>query len=91
MMRVAAANFDQRLRRRDHFDQPAIFQHQRIAAAQRDCVLEVEQEFQPAGAGHRHPPPMPIVEIEHDGIGRCLGPAVLWFYESSADHSGLQF
>ena len=70
MLRIVAANLDQRLGRRHHLDQPAVVQHQRVAAAQRHGVLEVEQEFEPARAGHRHPPPVPVVEIEHDGIGR---------------------
>ncbi|MDB5609150.1 MAG: hypothetical protein JWP25_6050 [Bradyrhizobium sp.] len=33
MLQVGAANFDQQLRRRDDLDQPAIVQHQRVAAA----------------------------------------------------------
>ena len=77
MQRIGAADFEQRLRGRDHLDQPAVFQHQRIAAAQRDGVLQIEQEFQPARPRHRHPPPVPVVEIEHDGIGRGLRPAML--------------
>ncbi len=70
MQRIDAADFEQRLRGGHHLDQPAVFEDQRIAAAQRDRVLEIEQEFQPARARHRHPPPVPVVEIEHDGIGR---------------------
>ena len=77
VMRVGAANLHQRLRRRDHFHQPAVIEHQRIAAAERDGVLEIEQEFEPARARHRHPPPMPVVEIEHDGVGRRFRPAML--------------
>ena len=69
MQRIGAADLDQRLRGRDHFDQPSVFQHQRIAAAQRHGVLQIEQKFQPARPRHRHPPPVPVVEIEHDGIG----------------------
>jgi len=48
MVRIGAANFNQRLRRRDHFDQPAVVEHQCIAAAQRDGVFQIEQEFKPA-------------------------------------------
>ena len=77
MMRIGALDLEQRLRRRDHFDQPAVFQHQRVAAAQCDGVFEVEQEFEPARARHRHPPPVPIVEIEHHGIGGGFRPAML--------------
>ena len=87
MQRIAAADFEQRLGRGDHLDQPAVFEHQRVAAAQRDGVFEVEQEFQPARAGHRHPPPVPVVEIEHDGVGGGLRPAVLAQNFGRADHS----
>jgi hypothetical protein len=87
MMRIGAADLHQRLRRRDHFDQPAIVEHQRIAAAQRHRVFEVEQEFKPSRARHRHPPPMPIVEIENDGIGRRLGPAMLRADFRGSDHA----
>ena len=45
MLRIVAANFGQRLRRRDHLDQPAIVEHQRVAAAQRDRVFQVEQKL----------------------------------------------
>jgi len=77
MVRIGAANFNKRLRRCDHFDQPAVVEHQRIAAAQRDGVFEIEQELKPARAAHRHAPPVPVVEIEHDGIGRGFRPAML--------------
>lgn len=33
VMRIAAADLEQRLGRRDHLDQPSVLQHQRIAAA----------------------------------------------------------
>jgi hypothetical protein len=76
MLRIGAANLDQRLRRRDDLDQPAIVEHQRIAAAQHGGVFQIEQEFEPARAGHRHPPAMTIVKIKHDGVGRRLIPAM---------------
>jgi len=86
MLRIVAANLGQRLGGRDHLDQPAVVEHQRVAAAQRHRVLEVEQELQPVRAGHRHPPPVAVVEIEHDGIGRRRAPAVLALDSGSADH-----
>ena len=86
MQGIGAADLDQRFRSRHHLDQPSVFQHQRIAAAQRDGVLEIEQEFETARARHRHPPPVPIVEIEHDGIGRGLRPAMLAQDFGCADH-----
>ena len=86
MVRIAAADLEQRLGRRHHFHQPAILQHQRIAAAQRDGVLEIEQEFEPARPSHRHPPPVPVVEIEHDGVGCRFCPAMLSQDFGCADH-----
>jgi hypothetical protein len=77
MQGIGTPDLDQGFCGRDHLDQPAVFQHQRVAAAQRDRVFQIEQEFQPARPYHRHPPPVPVVEIEHDGIGRCVRPAML--------------
>ncbi len=86
MQRIGAADFEQRLGRGDHFDQPAVLEHQRIAAAERHRIFEIEQELEPARARHRHPPPVPVVEIEHDGIGRRLVPAMLTLNFNRADH-----
>jgi hypothetical protein len=86
MQRIDAADFHQRLGRGNNFDQPAVFQHQRVAAAQRDGVFPIEQELQPARPRHRHPPPVPVVEIEHDGIGCGVRPAVLAQNLCRADH-----
>lgn len=83
---IVTANFQQRLRRRHDLDQPAVIEHQRVSAAQRDRILEVQQEFKPARAHHRHSPPVAIVEIEHDGIGWRLAPAMLTPYLRGADH-----
>ena len=91
MMRIDAPDLEQRLRRRDHFDQPAIVEHQRITTAQRDRGLEVEQEFKSPRARHRHPPPVTVVEIEDDRIGRRLRPAMLGADLRSSDHADLSF
>jgi hypothetical protein len=32
---------------------------------------------------------VPVVEIEHDGVGRCLRPAMLALYLRRADHGAL--
>jgi len=87
MMRVASLDLEQRLRRRHHLDKPAILQHQGVPATQRNGVVEVEQEFQPARTRHRHAPPMPIVEVEHDGVGRRFLPAMLSKNFRGADHA----
>lgn len=86
MQGIPPAYLEQRLRRRDHFHQPPVLQHQRVAAAQRNSVLEVEQEFEAARAGHRHSAAMSVVEIEHDGVGRGVGPAMLAADGGGADH-----
>jgi ABC-type nickel/cobalt efflux system permease component RcnA len=77
MARIQPSDFGQRLGRRHHLDQPAVFQHQRIAAAQGDGGFEIEQEFEAARGRHRHPPPVTVVEVEHDGVGRRFRPAIL--------------
>jgi hypothetical protein len=91
MQGIGAPDLDQRLGRGNHLDQPSVFQHQRIAAAQGDRVFEVKQKFQSARARHRHPPPVPVVETEHDGVGRCLRPAMLALNLRGADHVDLRF
>jgi hypothetical protein len=88
MQRIGAADFEQRFRGGDHLYQPPVFEDQRIAAAQRYRVFEIEQEFQPARPRHRHPPPVPVVEIEHDSVGTRLGPAMLAENCCCADHEG---
>lgn len=87
MMRVVATDLEQRLGCRNHFDQPSVLQHKRIAAAERDGILEVEQEFETPRPRHRHAAAVPIVEIEHDRIRRGLGEAVLSLNLRRPDHS----
>jgi hypothetical protein len=86
MAGIGTPDFDQRLRRCDHLDQAAVFQHQSVAAPQGDGVFEIEQEFQSARPRHRHAATMTIVEVENDGICRRLFPVVLAFDLSRADH-----
>ena len=86
MMGIGASDFHQRLGRGDHFDQPPVFQHQRIAAAQRYRFFQIQQEFQPARSRHRHAAAMTVVEIEHHRIGGSLGPANLRSNQHGADH-----
>jgi hypothetical protein len=77
MRGIRAFDLHQRLRRRHHLDQPAVLQHQRIATAQGDGIFKVEQEFKAARTRHRHAPPVPVVEIEHDSVGGRFRPPVL--------------
>lgn len=78
LQRVGAFDLGERLGRGDHLDQAAVFQHQRIAAAQRHRFRQIEQELQPARAGHGHAPTMTVVEFQHDAVGRSLAPAAHW-------------
>jgi hypothetical protein len=87
MVRIRAPDLDQRLRRRHDLDQTSIVEHQRVAAAQRDRVFQIEQKRQAPRAGHRHPPPVTVVEVEHDGIGRRDRPAILRADLRRADHA----
>lgn len=86
VLRIAAADFEKPLRSGYHLDQPAVFEHQRVTAAQGDRVFEIEQEFKPSRAGHHHATPVTIVEIEHDSIGRRLAPAMFSQNLGSPDH-----
>jgi hypothetical protein len=86
MERVAAADFEQRLRRGHDFDQTPVFENQRVAPTQCNRGFEVEQKLKSARACHHHPPPMAIVEIEHHRIGRRLRPTVLSLDLRRPDH-----
>ncbi len=86
MLRIGAADFQKRLGCGDHLDQTAVLEHQSIAAAQGRRIVEIEQEFEPARAGHHHPPAMAVVEVEHDGIGRRFAPAMMLRNFCRADH-----
>ena len=86
MIRIGTADFHQRLGRGNDFDQAPVFQHERIAPAQRDGFFQVQQEFQPARSRHRHTAAMTVVEIEHHRIGGGLGPANLRADLRGADH-----
>jgi len=87
MVRVLAADLQQRLGCRDDLDHPAVFQHQRIAAAQRNGILQVEQELETPRPRHSHAAAVPIVEIEHDRIRRRFREAVLSLNLRRPDHA----
>ena len=74
MPRIGAANFQQRFRRGDDLDQPAVLKHERVAVAQ---WRRLGQDR--AGIPVPRVPviddtaAMPIVVVEHDAIGRVAG------------------
>ena len=88
MLRMPALDLDQRLGGGHDLDQASIVEHQRIAAAKCYGIFEIEQKLQSARARHRHSPPVTVVEIEHNGIGRRLAPVMLPVNLGCADHNG---
>ncbi len=69
MLRIRAADLEQRFGGCDDFDQPSVLQHQGVTAAQRHGLFEVEQKNEPAGPLHGETAPVPVVEPEHDAVG----------------------
>lgn len=90
MVRILTPNLDQRLRRSDDLDQPAVLEHKGVAAAQSDDNLEVEQEFQSARTNHRHTSTMTVIEIQHDCIGWRFMPVIMSPNVDGADHGFFQ-
>ena len=84
--RLADADFGQRLGGGDHLHEAAIFQHQRVAVAQHHGFGQIEQELQPAHAGHGDAAAVALLEIEHDGIGGLGLPGASGADEIGADH-----
>jgi hypothetical protein len=68
MERIVAADFQQGFRRSDDFDQPSVFQHQHVAAAQPGCHWQIEQKAKPFCRCHGKAAAVPIIVIEHDAI-----------------------
>lgn len=83
---VAAAYFRQLLRRRDDFDQPAVFEHHSIAITQNYRLGQIEQELCAAHALHDDAAAMPVFVVEHDRIGGLRLPSALGADEISFDH-----
>ena len=87
MCRIGCSDFQKMLRSGDHLDQPAIFQHESIAAAQGNRLFKIKQEFKAAGTHHRHAAAMTVVETEHDSICCCPGPTMMRTHLRCADHT----
>lgn len=90
MRPVPAGHLDQRLGRRLDRDDAPVLEQQAVALLQRYGLGQVEQEFGPALRGHGDAAPMPRVEIEHDGVGRRLGPEAGGIDGESADQASLR-
>lgn len=88
MVRALGADLGQRFWRADHLDEPSVLQFHRIARAQSDSLRQVEQECEAADALQRDPPPVAVVECQHDAVGRVAGPVALGDNFIGPDHRG---
>jgi len=71
---VNAAYFHKLLGRGDDFDDASVLERQPIARPQHHRLGQVQQEGQPAHAGHRNASPITVVIVEDHGIGWLAGP-----------------
>ncbi len=69
--KVGGSDFRQRFGLGDHLHHAPVLEPQPVAAAQHCRFREVEQEFEPADAGHGDAPAITRVEVEHDRIRRA--------------------
>jgi hypothetical protein len=72
--RIGGPDFRQRFGIGDHLNHAPVLQAQPVAAAQHCRFGEVEQEFEPADAGHGDAPAIACIEVEHDRIRRSARP-----------------
>ena len=72
--RVGGSDFRQRFGLGDHLNHAPVLEPQPIAAAQHCRFREVEQEFEPADAGHGDAPAIACIEVQHNRIRRSARP-----------------
>jgi len=87
LARIAAAHFRQLFRRGHDFDQATVFQNQRVAAAQRHGLRQIEQKFSAARARHRHAAAMAPLVVENNGVGGFRLPGAPGADKIRADHA----
>ena len=67
---VGGADLGERLGRGHNLDDAAVLQPEAVAAAQHRGLRQVEQEGEPADAGHDEAAAVALVELEHHAVGR---------------------
>jgi hypothetical protein len=72
--RVSGSDLRQRFGRGDHLDHTSVLEPQPVAAAQHRRLDKIEQEFEPADAGHGDASAIALVEVEHHTIRRSARP-----------------
>ena len=83
---VSTGDFHQGFGRRlNHYD-ATVLQHKAVAIAQRCGLRQIEQKRQAVHPGHGEAPTMPVVEIQHDGVGGGAGPGSGDFDVMGAQH-----
>ena len=71
---IGGADFGERLRRGDDLDDAAVLELQSVAGAQHHRFRQVEQEAEPAHAGHGEAAAIALVVIEHHRVDRLARP-----------------
>ncbi len=71
---VGGADFGERFGRGDDFDDAAVLQLQPVAGAQHHRFGQIEQEAEPAHAGHGDAAAVALVIIEHHRVGGLARP-----------------
>jgi hypothetical protein len=72
--RVGGPNFGQRFGLGHHLNHASVLEPQPVAAAQHCRFREVEQEFEPADAGHGNATAIASIEVQHDRVRRSARP-----------------
>lgn len=88
VIRTLGADLAERFGRADHLDEAPVLQLHRVAGAQGYGLFEVEQEFKATHGAKRDPPPVTIVEFQHDAVGRLALPVALRDHFTGPDHLG---
>ena len=70
---VRAADFEQRLGLSRHQHDGAVVEHDAVAVAQRDRLVEVQQEWRASLAAKHNAAAMPVARVEHDHVGSVRG------------------
>jgi hypothetical protein len=88
LARAAAANFSQRLRLAENFDQATIIEHNRIARAQHNGFRQIEQKLETPHTSHGRTTTMTLRGVEQNSISAGIFACRLSQDFSSADHIG---
>ncbi len=86
-LRISGANLDEHLGRSHHFDQPAVFQFKRVAAAQMHRLRQIQQKLQTACPHHMQAAMMPVLGIQQHAVSRLYLPTAPPLHFGGAWHA----